>query len=105
MMRMPFGRHQGKELEDVPLDYLTWALTSDYVARRPVFKRVLENEIDRRINPPPPPSSGPNVDILIKKWYRECARVYHPDSGGSHEAMKAINDAHERLKRLATELL
>ena len=27
----------------------------------------------------------------IKKAYRKCAMIHHPDKGGTNEAMKAIN--------------
>ena len=27
--RMPFGKHQGIKMEDVPIDYLNWLSTTD----------------------------------------------------------------------------
>jgi curved DNA-binding protein CbpA len=33
----------------------------------------------------------------IRRVYRELALIYHPDRGGSNEAMQAINEFYERL--------
>jgi curved DNA-binding protein CbpA len=38
---------------------------------------------------------------MIRQWYRGLVLDFHPDRGGSHEAMQAINEAHERLRKLA----
>jgi curved DNA-binding protein CbpA len=39
----------------------------------------------------------------VDGWYRGLVLKYHPDRGGSHEAMVAINDAHERLVALVEQ--
>jgi hypothetical protein len=39
-------------------------------------------------------------ESLIAGWYRRLALKYHPDRGGSHEAMKIVNDAREQLEKL-----
>jgi hypothetical protein len=38
--------------------------------------------------------------ILVSQWYRSLSREYHPDLGGSHEAMKAVNRGRELLLQL-----
>jgi hypothetical protein len=35
---------------------------------------------------------------LIEASYRDLARLHHPDAGGTHEAMQAINTAYVQLK-------
>jgi hypothetical protein len=45
----------------------------------------------------PPPA---NLPTIIRTWYRQLTLEHHPDRGGSKEAMQAINEAHDRLKRL-----
>jgi hypothetical protein len=35
---------------------------------------------------------------LIEASYRVLARLHHPDAGGTHEAMQAINTAYAQLK-------
>jgi hypothetical protein len=39
----------------------------------------------------------PDGQAVIEKWYREVAKKYHPDRGGMHEVMVAINDVHVSL--------
>jgi hypothetical protein len=56
-----------------------------------------ESEPPRAQPQPGPPVQWPEV---IRQWYHGLARDYHPDRGGSVEAMKAINEAHERLLNL-----
>jgi hypothetical protein len=36
----------------------------------------------------------------VQRWYAELSREFHPDRGGNHERMSALNTAHERLKSL-----
>jgi hypothetical protein len=57
----------------------------------------MEPEPERRPRYPAPLVDLPSV---IKTWYRALCLDYHPDRGGSHEAMVAITDAKERLERM-----
>jgi hypothetical protein len=54
--------------------------------------------------PPPRRPGPPRVAVLtceqLAAVFRDLARRHHPDAGGGEEAMKAINDAHEQLRRL-----
>jgi curved DNA-binding protein CbpA len=40
------------------------------------------------------------LNDVIDRWYRGLVMDYHPDRGGSKEAMQAVNDAHDRLRKL-----
>jgi hypothetical protein len=45
------------------------------------------------------PLSG--TDEIVKTWYRQLSLDFHPDRRkGSHEAMLAINEAYERLRKV-----
>jgi curved DNA-binding protein CbpA len=37
---------------------------------------------------------------VVCRWYRDLALHFHPDRGGSNEAMQAINEANNRLRRM-----
>jgi hypothetical protein len=50
----------------------------------------------KRSPPPPPPPEG--LAGIVKKWFSELALKYHPDRGGTDDAMAALNDALERLR-------
>jgi uncharacterized protein (DUF3820 family) len=106
--RMPWGKHEGKRLEDVPLSYLRWVLRQcDAIPlglRRAIRDVVLEAEDSgtdvrgsREADSAGPPVNWPGV---LRDWYRGLAMDYHPDRGGSVEVMKAINEAHDRLRKL-----
>jgi hypothetical protein len=104
--RMPFGKHRGKRLCDVPLSYLVWVANTcnlDYLLRR-----VVEQEVERRAgqddDPGPQPQRHPPPSVdwwpIVKRWYGEMALRFHPDRGGSHAAMVAINEVRGRLEEL-----
>ena len=107
MPRMPFGKHKGLELCDVPDNYLDWLLSIDL---RPRLRRQVESEVQARRfsgrsvdepedEPDEEEESSSDLQGLIRAWHRELVMKYHPDRGGCHEAMIAINDACERLRR------
>jgi hypothetical protein len=101
-MIINFGKYKGKRLEDVPLDYLAWVLNtctnaSPYL--REEIRRILAAEAE---------STAKQQDALcspglVSQWYRQLAREYHPDHGGTHEAMKAVNRGRELLLHLMEE--
>ena len=41
-MQMPFGKHKGEYLSDLPYDYLAWLLDLDNL--RPLLRRAVEEE-------------------------------------------------------------
>jgi hypothetical protein len=114
MIAMPFGQHKGKRLPDIPAAYLSWLLTIDL---QPWLQRAVERELAYReredaerpreqarrrrgrceTKAPPPV----DWDGLLRSWYREMSLRFHPDRGGSTEAMQAINHAYDRLRELA----
>jgi hypothetical protein len=106
-MQMPFGKHTGKELEEIPTPYLQWILRG-WRHLDPGLRRAMGRVLDERGCALPeagPHGNGgptpPNWAGLIRQWYRGLALDFHPDRGGSHEAMRAINEAYDRLRKLA----
>lgn len=101
-MRMPFGKHRGEELGNIPRDYLLWVLDNcDNISPtlRDEIRRILG--IGRpSYSPPPPPPQTPLALPIVNEWYRRLAREFHPDLGGSHEAMKAVNRGRELMMEL-----
>lgn len=45
--RLNFGKHLGQRLEDVPVDYIRWAL-HEVVDAPEQFREILRAELDRR---------------------------------------------------------
>jgi hypothetical protein len=103
MTRMPFGKHRGMLIEDLPLEYLEWLVDQDFV-REPLNSK-LRAEYERRaysqenhrgacINPS-------IVDELVAAGLRSLALKYHPDRGGDHNQMVAVNQAADWLRQQA----
>lgn len=111
--RMPFGKHAGWLIEDLPDDYLVWLYENADL--KGWLNHAIDAEFDRRFPP------RPEVKIilvqqlrldartrsvcskLIEAGYRHLALKNHPDVGGTHAAMKAINQAIEILRKAVGE--
>ena len=61
----------------------------------------LRAEITRLLTPGAEPPAGSLTTSVCNQWYRTMAVRFHPDKGGSHEAMKAVNAGRELLLQLA----
>src|SRR5262245_25397492 len=104
MIRMTFGRHKGDPLEQVPFDYLSWCLR-ECTRLDPWLRKAIEVEMARRVRGEPPRGTQLlDVKSLVSQWYRELSLKFHPDRGGSHEAMKVANHARDRLLELLEAL-
>ncbi len=101
-MYMPFGKHRGRPLEDVPHTYLLWVLdncTNISGTLRAEIERVLD--VGPRQRQEPDRHNGHQTGALavdtVSAWYRRLAMEFHPDHRGNHEGMKAINRARDVL--------
>lgn len=61
-MRMPFGKHAGVELTDVPRQYLRW------LRNQPWLGAWLAREIDDVLNGKVEPSSDESFEEVLEKW-------------------------------------
>jgi hypothetical protein len=102
---MPFGKHRGKQLSELPAGYLAWLLTLPDL--NAWLRQALEQEAVRRgmgeyVDESDRGSAIALVDLrgLIKRWFSELSLRWHPDRGGSHQAMAALNAAHDRLREM-----
>lgn len=90
---MPFGKYKGTPVEDLPADYLTW-LWENVDLREPL-RTVVENALSRQWSSPPASPQVTRGDL--KAIYRRMACKWHPDHGGSSDAMAAVNEFYEEL--------
>jgi hypothetical protein len=97
---MPWGKFKGKPLSAIDDAYLTWVL-HEAEAAKPWLKQAVEAELSRRgCAEDPSPGAVVHVKEIVRRWFREMSLKYHPDRGGSENAMRALNHAHERLREL-----
>lgn len=104
---MPFGKHRGVEIKDLPNDYLAWLLTIEL--RQPLAGWV-EEEANRRWGEESAPANvsegvGEMAMRIITAGYRACALKSHPDRGGDSAEMADLNAAMEVLRRYVKEEL
>lgn len=102
---MPFGRHKGEPLSSVPDEYLDWLTTIDL---RPRLRGAVYAEIrsregaeSRAYRPSTMLLECPEPKVareLVSAGLRSVSRRYHPDAGGTHDAMIAVNTAAEWLR-------
>jgi len=98
---MPFGKFRGQKLTDIPSSYLAWLIREcrglDDELRAEVLAVLRKRGVD---------ASGPECraavswEPLVKTWYARLSLQFHPDRGGNHQAMVAINAARELLVAL-----
>jgi len=101
MTAMPFGRHKGRRLSELPDDYLEWLQALDDL-REPLRAAVADEAQRRR-----PLGARPNprvVEDLIARGQRSLAKSAHPDTGGTHEAMLGVRVAADWLFAQAKSL-
>jgi hypothetical protein len=103
-VKLPFGKHRGKQLADVPLGYLAW-LHEEVQVKDRALRRAIRAAIADRIGatfdaytPPPHWSPPPTLTAdLIAAGFRQLALRHHPDHGGDHHRMIAATAARDWL--------
>ena len=116
---LPFGKHRGLRVSEVPTNYLAWMLgecdgleaylriaAREELARRRSTRqgRAMpdDHEPHRATEPGTGQQSRSVVDLrsVVQHWFRDLSMRWHPDRGGSVHGMAAVNDAHEKLCKL-----
>jgi hypothetical protein len=91
---MPFGKYRGRQVNELPFNYLEWLTTIDLLEP---LQAYVNQEYAKRCR-------GKDlidltaVDEIVSAGVRTLARLYHPDVGGDHQKMVAINNAADWLR-------
>jgi hypothetical protein len=91
-----FGKFKGWRVDEVPLSYLTWLFES--LTGKPELREAARAEIHRRVSGYELDTEPLNME-RVKRVYRTLAMEFHPDRGGSHMAMQAINAFYEAIRQ------
>jgi hypothetical protein len=100
-VQIPFGKYRGTSVTELPFDYLQWLTSIDLLdplraevkkeyGARLCDQRQYEGLIDLEV-----------IDEIISAGVRSLARTHHPDAGGDHDKMVAINNAADWLRERA----
>ena len=96
-MKMPFGRYEGLELDELPADYLAWLRSRDNMREREWRAR---QEVDAGSRAVVLSAEVAAVaEALVSAGYRSLAHQHHPDHGGDGEAMALVNAAVAALRQ------
>ena len=93
-MELNFGKYKGHEIDDVPTSYLAFLLDAEFVNDE--IKAECLDVINYRYSDYEIQSKPFNQSI-IDKVYKNLTKKHHPDKGGNHYAMIAINEFRESL--------
>src|SRR5947207_10839575 len=99
---MPFGRHKGRPLDQLPSDYIWWLVTLDL---RPPLRRHVALEYERRFGAAAADRSFPRdlrqvAHKVVTAGLHAVAKTAHPDAGGNSAVMRDVNVVVELLRRL-----
>ena len=107
-IRMPFGKHKGVPVGEIPTDYLAWALT----VAKPWLRPHIEAELARQgydTDDKPPmlrrlTLSNPELELaekIVHRGFRALSPDFHPDRNGDHESFIDL----QRVKDAVLQLL
>jgi len=112
---MPWGKWKGYPIEEVPHDYMRWAVrNADAMSDelRAAMEKILElapgstgksrlmalereNEsLKKRLE-----FSRGETERILKQSYGEMSRRFHPDAGGSNESQIVVNLIFEDIRQ------
>lgn len=94
MRTFSFGKFKGYGIDEVPSSYILYCL-DNRIGYGTDFYEELLTELWERFPIDKPTLSNPN----IKQAYKEVCKKYHPDKGGTNEAMQAINEFYELINK------
>lgn len=92
-MKFTFGKHKGKDVKQVPREYIEWLIQTCENDLRQYKKEIERRDQEEEAN-------MTMMDKIILSGFRALAKEAHPDKGGSNEQMRELIASHEALKSL-----
>jgi hypothetical protein len=102
-VRHPLELLSQKTPAGLPTFYLRWLLTWDGLPTDAV--PAIKYELGQRKHEPARRAAQPakHIQEVMRRWYHDLSREYHPDMCGSNDAMKIVNHARDMLKHMFEE--
>ena len=95
---MPFGKHKGELVCELPDQYLDWLRGREL--REPLRSAVLQEWAWRfAAGDRTTADTRRMAESIITVGYRALALKHHPDRGGATQTMQAVNEAASWLRR------
>ena len=95
-MLMPFGMYKGQRIDEIPDDYLLWLCTVPLL-REPLLSAVKLVMAQRQEEVRRNSEAAAVYCDRVRKIYLNMAKKWHPDVGGTTQAMQAINEFYDEL--------
>jgi hypothetical protein len=102
-MEIPFGKYRGKQIKELPFNYLEWLTSIELLEP---LRTCVKAEYDKRLYDQSGwegPIDLRVIDDIISAGVRSLAGTHHPDVGGDHQKMITINNAADWLREKARE--
>jgi uncharacterized protein (DUF3820 family) len=98
--RLPFGKHKGQRVADVPQDYLHWLLDSPRTSAglKKTISAFLEIDVAEDATEPEPVTAAVALPYVTWLWSQEMNKRYLLDDA----ARKVVADGEAVLKRICT---
>jgi len=101
MDTMPFGKHKGKLLADLDIDYICWLLDQDFISGplrialdREREERQPRPQLVQKGTPAPPPALEQYFRAIILKGFQACREI----AKDQPEKLKNLQAAREKLE-------
>ncbi len=92
---MPFGKYKGWRIDDIPTNYICYALMEFDLP--PELRATMFNQMVDNLKCLEYLNESEITSQQVKDTYRKLSLKYHPDKGGSNDAMSAISEFKEAL--------
>lgn len=96
-MVLSFGKHSGKDLKDVPHDYVEWLRK-----RAEDDLKIYQGELERRESLEA--ASEGIMERIVKEGFRALSKKAHPDAGGTTQDFLELKGGQESLLEILKEL-
>ena len=90
-MILTYGKYSGRDIRDVPRDYLEWLVESSRKTAEAISAELERRDLMEM-------ADAGWAEKIIRTGFRALAMQHHPDKGGETADMRHLLAAYEQLK-------